>query len=268
MPAPDFSDHPTIQALDSAIEALTYLREGGTKLVPVEAEVWRDFITAPAQQAARAMPSIPTPAAAERQAAAPQAQRDTPGDRATLMADLRAQIRACATCPLAAPERLNGQGDPWHAQVAIVNGAILQGDDPTAQGSRLEGEAGALLEKMFAAIGLTPADYYLTPALKCPAHGRPTAAMLQACSEHLRRELRLVAPKAIVLLGPVAAKALYPQGVASTGKVGQWNLLEGKIPTVALHHPMRLILMGEALSIPLKRENWAALQTLRERLHA
>lgn len=159
-----------------------------------------------------------------------------------------------------------GRGEPWGARVAVVNGACLVGNDATAQGSRLEGEAGVLLERMFAAIGLSPADLYITSALKCPVRGRPEGAALRACSAHLRKELLLVAPQAVVLLGPVAAKALYPQGVAATGRVGQWNLLEGRLPTVTIHHPMRLLLLGETLSVPLKRENWAALQSLRDRL--
>ena len=142
------------------------------------------------------------------------------------------------------------------------------GDKPVAQGSRLEGESGVLLGKMFAAIGLTPADLYITSALKCLVPGRPETPALRACAAHLRKELLLVAPQAIVLLGAVAAKALFPQGIASTGRVGQWNLFEGRIPTVALHHPMRLVMAGEALSVPLKRENWAALQALRDRLRA
>lgn len=266
MPDSDFSDHPAVQAIDAAIDALTYLREGGTKLVPVSPEVWRAFATPPAQTAARALPGVPEPARAERAAAA--GATDTPAERAAAMATLRQDIAACQGCAYAAPERLQGRGEPWGARVAVVNGACLVGDDATAQGSRLEGEAGALLGKMFAAIGLTPTDLYITSALKCPTQGRPESPALRACAAHLRKELLLVAPQAIVLLGPVAAKALFPQGIASTGRVGQWNLFEGRIPTVALHHPMRLLLAGETLSVPLKRENWAALQALRDRLRA
>lgn len=265
MPGSDVSDHPAVQAIDAAIDALTYLREGGAKLVPVDPAVWRAFIAPPAHVAAHAMPGIPEPARAERVASAAGAN-DTPAERIAALEVLRRDIAACQGCAYAVPERQTGRGQPWGARVAVVNGACLAGDDATALGSRLEGEAGALLERMFSAIGLAPTDLYVTSALKCPVRGRPEASALRACAAHLHRELSLVAPQAVVLLGPVAAKALFPQGVASTGRVGQWNLLEGRIPTVALHHPMRLLLAGETLSVPLKRENWAALQALRERL--
>lgn len=263
MPDSDVSQHPAVQALDAAIEALTFLREGGVKTVPVAPEVWQAFVSPPAATAARAMPEVPAPARAERVAAT---SSDTPEERAAAVAALRAEIAGCQGCAYAAQERLMGRGEPWGARVAVVNGACLVGNDATAQGSRLEGEAGVLLERMFAAIGLSPADLYITSALKCPVRGRPEGAALRACSAHLRKELLLVAPQAVVLLGPVAAKALYPQGVAATGRVGQWNLLEGRLPTVTIHHPMRLLLLGETLSVPLKRENWAALQSLRDRL--
>ncbi len=265
MPDSDFSEHPSVQAIDAAIEALTFLREGGAKMVPVDAAVWQAFVNPPAQRAAQAMPQVPEPHRAERVAYV--GESDTPVERSAALSALRAEIAACQGCPYATAEaRLAGRGEPWGVRVAVVNGASLLGDDLTAQGSRLEGEAGVLLEKMFAAIGLTAADLYITPALKCPVAGRPEAAALRTCSHLLQKELRVVAPQAIVALGPVAAKALFGQGVAATGRVGQWNLFAGRIPTVALHHPMRLLLLDPALAVPLKRENWAALQALRERL--
>ncbi len=262
MPASDQTEHPFVQALNETIAALTFLREGGVKTLPVEPEAWRAF-TAPTP--AQAMPHVPPPAQAARPPAA-GSPADTPEARAAALAALRAQTAACRGCALAAGEaRLTGTGPCYNPAVAVVNGAQLPGDDPIAIGSRLEGEAGALLDKMFGAIGLPRASLYLTPALKCPAAGRPTATALRACAAHLRAELTLVNPRAIVLLGPVAARALHPTGVAATGKVGQWSLL-GRIPTITLHHPMRLLLAGERLADPLKRENWTALKALQARL--
>ena len=262
MPGSEAENHPFVQALGETIAALTYLRESGVKTLPVEPEVWRAF-TAPTP--AQALPRVPAPAQAERPA--PQgAPADTPEARAATLAALRAQIAACRGCDHAADSpRLEGQGPCYNPIVAVVNGAQAPGDDPIAIGSRLEGEAGALFERMFAAIGLARAALYVTPALKCPAAGRPGAAALRVCSAHLRRELTLVNPRAIVLLGPIAARAVHPTGVAATGKVGQWSLL-GRIPTITLHHPMRLILAGKELADPLKRENWAALKALQARL--
>ena len=253
---PGSETHPLVAALDDAISALTALRESGTKPLPVEPDTWRAFA---APTPAQALPRVPEPTRAARGGG------DTPEARAAAMEALCETFAACQGCPYAAEGRARGEGPAYNPDVAVVNGARLEGDDPVALGSRLEGEAGALFDRMFAAIGLARPALYLTPALKCPVRGRPGNAAIRVCANLLRRELALVNPRAIVLLGPVAARAVHPTGVAATGKVGQWSLL-GAIPTITLHHPMRLLLAGEALSTPLKRENWAALQALRDRL--
>lgn len=263
MPESDFATHPLVAALTDTIDALTVARECGTKMVPIDAESWR-MLCSHARPAAAPLPHVPEPARAER---LPDGRaQDTPADRTQAMAMLRAEITQCSRCLYAAPDRMAATGLPYNPPVAVVNSPCLSGDSPTAAGSRLEGDAGVLLHKMFAAIGLPPDQLYVTSALKCCITGKPDPIALKHCSELLRKELKLVQPQVIVLLGAVAARTLYPNGVAATGQVGVWNLLEGKIPTMTLHHPMRLLLLGDELSIPLKRENWSALQAIKQRL--
>lgn len=263
MPDSDFANHPLVAALNDTIEALTVARESGTKMVPVNEQVWRDLCAPPRSQPAP-MPQVPEPARAERlpEGRAP----DTPADRNRMMALLHEEIAKCERCKYASPDRMTTVGSAYNPPIAVVNSPCLLGDSETACGSRLEGEAGVLLHKMFAAIGLAPDQLYITPALKCGITGKPDPVALKHCSELLRKELKLVQPQVIVLLGAVAARTLYPNGVAATGQVGVWNLLEGKIPTMTLHHPMRLLLLGDSLSVPLKKENWAALQAIKKRL--
>lgn len=263
MPDSDFSTHPLVAALTDTIDALTVARESGTKMVPVNEQVWRDLCTPPRPRPAP-MPQVPEPARAERLPAgrAPE----TPADREHILSLLRTEIAACTRCRYAAADRIAAAGSPYNPLIAVVNSPCLQGDSATACGSRLEGEAGVLLHKMFAAIGLAPDQLYITSALKCAITGKADPIALKHCSDLLRKELKLVQPQVIVLLGAVAARTLYPTGVAATGQVGVWNLLEGTIPTMTLHHPMRLLLLGDELSIPLKRENWSALQAIKKRL--
>ena len=259
---PGFEEHPFVRALDDTIAALTLMRENGIKTLPVEPAVWAVFA---APSPAQALPRVPPPTQTARPAP-PGVPGDTPEARQAAMDALRESIAACRGCVHACERsRLVGQGPVFNPRVAVVNGAELSGDTPVALGSRLEGEAGALLDKMLAAIGLARPMLYLTAAMKCPVDKRPANEALRVCAAFLRHELTLVNPGAIVLLGPVAARALHPAGVAATGKVGQWNLL-GHIPTITLHHPMRLLMAGPGLADPLKRENWAALQALRARL--
>ncbi len=269
----DFADHPMVQALDDAIGALTYLREGGTKMVPVDAQVWRDFIAPPAQPAPpptpapQTLPTIPEPSRVQQ-----GAKGDTPEQRSAAMGAFAQTITACSGCACANAEgRLLGRGVIYNPTLAVVNGAGLIGDQAMAQGSRLEGDAGVLLEKMIGAIGIQMKDVYVTHAMKCAVEKKPASEALQTCAKYLRSELQMVRPRAIVLLGPVAAKALFVKGMAAAGTVGQWNLFTMggvHIPTITLHHPMRLLMLGDEHSVPLKKENWAALQALQAKLKA
>lgn len=273
MPESDFSEHPIVQAIDSAIDALTYLQEDGTKSVAVSPEIWKAFITPSAPLPAAStpkpltpMPELPPPSQALR--GNHGTHGDTPEIRTEAHRELYKTIQACHNCQYAATSRFVGYGCTYNPRILVVNGACLPGENTTAIGSRLEGEAGELLRKMFAAIHLTEADLYITSALKCPVSGRPGSGELNNCAKHLHREIQLIQPEIIVMLGDIAAKATLPGSIAATGKVGQWHLFAGKIPAIKLYHPMRILLLDEPLAHPLKQENWTVLKLIQVRLHA
>ena len=267
MPESDDKAHALLEALDGTIAALTNLRENGSKRIPVEPSAWRAFCASLAETPAPApapMPAVPAPSTVGSKT---QAKPETPEQRHASLELLRRESATCQACACACEARFFGIGNAYNPAVAIVNGACMLGDTPTAQGSRLEGEAGELLSKMLRAIGLNLPDLYVTPALKCGvASGKPPQTALAECSQTLRRELTAVNPRVVILLGQTAARTLFPRGLASTGKVGVWELIEGKIPAVTLHHPMRLLLLGEQLAYEKKRENWHVLQALQKRL--
>lgn len=273
MPESDFADHPAVQAVDAAIEALTVLRESGVKMMPVNPAVWQDFIAPPAVRPVKAtptpaapLPEVPPPTRAKR--AAKTESGDTPEERAAAFAELTGAIKACQSCPYAAEQHFIGHGTVYHPRVMIVNGACLMGDSAMAEGSRLEGAAGELLQKMFTAIGYSADDLYITSALKCPVQGRPEASALKTCATFLHREIRTVRPDFIVMLGDVAAKSVIPGGAAATAKVGQLHLFGNAIPAIKLHHPMRILMLDDRLARPLKQDNWDALKLLKTRLQS
>lgn len=276
MQGSDFEDHPLVAALSEAIDTLTCLRETGVKQVPVEEALWQAFCAAPkggarapAAAPAGAMPKIPAPAQVQGARPVPGGS-DTPEQRAQALEALRREMAACRGCAYGANGRFGARGNGYNPEVAIVAAPPVMGEDAAAQGARLEAgsEAWALLEKMFAAIRLPLSELYVTPAMKCGVpRGRVDAAALRTCGEQLRRELRVVNPRTVVLLGPVAAQALFPESTASAGQVGQWRMLrEGHVPVMTLHHPMRMLMLGEEMSHKLKLENWEALKSLRARL--
>ncbi|MGN0886376.1 MAG: uracil-DNA glycosylase family protein [Candidatus Spyradenecus sp.] len=272
----DFADHPLVAALSEAIDTLTCLRETGVKQVPIDAAVWQAFCAAPASAAKAAapvavgaMPKIPAPAQVQGARPTPGGN-DTPEQRERVLEALCREIASCKGCAYGANGHFGARGNGYNPAVAIVAAPPVMGEDAAAQGARLEegSAAWALLEKMFAAIRLPMSELYVTPAMKCGVpRGRVEAAALRTCGELLKRELRAVNPRVVVLLGPVAAQALFPESTASAGQVGQWRMLrEGHVPVMTLHHPMRMLMLGEEMSRKLKVENWEALKSVQARL--
>ncbi len=252
--------------LGETIESLNFLQESGLRQTQIAEDVWEAF-KQPIKVKPLPVSSPPAPLTAVPPPSMAQQSSDTPEHRQSMWELFQSTLSKCMACPHANAKRVLGAGTIFNPKVALINGACMEGEDGLAVGSRLEGDAGVLLEKMFAAIGLTKQDLYITPALKCPVGGKPDAKGMLACAKHLQAEMRLINPKAIVLLGPIAANVLFPRGSnAVAQQAGRWMVFENKIPVVTLHHPMRIILLGEAIAKQLKLENWSALQALRDRL--
>jgi uracil-DNA glycosylase family 4 len=87
------------------------------------------------------------------------------------------------------------------------------GDNEDLVGKPFVGRAGDLLDKMLAAIGLdSNSDVLIANVTKCrPETDRsPTRAEVEACMPFLEKQIELVAPKVIVILGAVALKWFDP----------------------------------------------------------
>src|SRR5713226_6522589 len=80
------------------------------------------------------------------------------------------------------------------------------------QGEPFVGAAGQLLDTMLARIGLRRADVYITNVLKCrpPQNRDPMPNEAEACSPYLRRQMELIRPKVVLILGRHALERLLP----------------------------------------------------------
>ncbi len=87
------------------------------------------------------------------------------------------------------------------------------GDNEDRIGQAFVGRAGELLDKMFAAIDLdSNRDLLITNVVKCmPDKDRsPSRDEVNACFPFLEKQIQLVKPKVVVLLGAVAVKWVDP----------------------------------------------------------
>jgi uracil-DNA glycosylase family 4 len=181
---------------------------------------------------------------------------------------LRRSIAACRSCALCAERRqaLPGVGDE-NADWLFIG--VAPGSDDDGQGEPFSGQAGELLDAMLAAIDLNRGqDVYLATAVKCrpPAGRAPDAAELAACAPYLERQIALLKPRLLVLLGDSAAHALLgdegspanPRGTTQSYRGG-----EREIPAVITCHPEYLL--G---TLPDKARSWEDLCRARALMRA
>jgi uracil-DNA glycosylase family 4 len=110
------------------------------------------------------------------------------------------------------------------------------------QGVPFVGQAGGLLERLLAAIGLTRADVYIANVLKSrpPGNRDPHPDEIGACEGYLFRQIELIQPKIVATLGNFATKLLSgkPLGITRVHGREQETALGGRrVLLYPLYHP-------------------------------
>lgn len=152
------------------------------------------------------------------------------------------------------------------AKLMIIGDA--PGRDEDIVGKPFVGRAGAMLDRMLAAIDIDPDETHITNIVywRPPGNRTPTPEESAHCRPFLDRQIELVAPKLILLLGGAAAKQLYETETGITKLRGKWQNLPGdkhKMQTMATLHPAYLLRTPIA-----KRMAWQDLQMIREKLES
>jgi DNA polymerase len=219
----------------------------------------------PAAQPTRPAPSQPAILAVPGMAQAERA-RDIAAACATLE-ELRAALAAFDGCPLSATATnlVFNDGNPETELMLIGEGP---GADEDRAGKPFVGKSGQLLDRMLASIGLDRTKCLITNVVfwRPPGNRTPTDAEVQACLPFLYRQIALVRPKRLLLVGGLSAKVLTgnPAGILrSRGKWVQVQVpgLEAPLPALPTLHPAYLLRTPGA-----KREAWADLVLLRRTL--
>ncbi|MDE2584998.1 MAG: uracil-DNA glycosylase, partial [Betaproteobacteria bacterium] len=118
-----------------------------------------------------------------------------------------AQCRACGLCERR-KQAVLGVGDRHPDWMFIGEGP---GADEDEQGEPFVGQAGKLLDAMLGAIDLARGrGVYIGNAVKCrpPGNRTPEAGEMAACKPYLERQIDLLQPKLIVLLGRAAVHTI------------------------------------------------------------
>ena len=171
-------------------------------------------------------------------------------------------LAGCSKCPLAKSRTTfvfgGGNAD---APVMVIGEA--PGHEEDAQGLPFVGAAGKLLTDMFAAINLDRnKDVFITNILKChpPGNRNPESSEIVTCMPLLIRQIAVIQPKAIMLLGRIAAHALLEVTDSIAKLRSKVHDYKG-IPTMVIYHPAALL-----RNAGYKRPAWEDLQEFQKLL--
>jgi DNA polymerase len=166
--------------------------------------------------------------------------------------NLARQVAECRACTLCQQRKqaVLGVGDHQADWLFVGEGP---GAEEDVQGEPFVGQAGKLLDNMLAALDLKrDSKVYIANAVKCrpPGNRTPEAAEMAACRPYLERQIALIKPKIIVLLGKAAVHSVLHEDKTLTSMRGQRFDYQG-IPTVVTYHPSYLL-----RNLPEKAKAW------------
>ena len=164
-----------------------------------------------------------------------------PVEHADELQAFAASVAGCTRCRLSQgrTQVVFGAGNP-RAELMFVGEA--PGFHEDKQGLPFVGQAGKLLEKLLAGIGLQREDVYIANVLKCrpPGNRDPQPDEIEACESHLFRQIEIIEPTMVATLGNFATKLLSgrPLGITRVHGQEQKTTLGGRpVLLYPLYHP-------------------------------
>ncbi|MGH6826089.1 uracil-DNA glycosylase [Methyloceanibacter sp.] len=225
------------------------------------------FAAAAPKPAARPAPEVKMAARPPRiapGAATPASTRGI-GAKVSTLTELEALVAGFEGCSLrrTAKSLCFARGSA-EARIMLIGEA--PGRDEDLQGKPFVGRAGQLLDRMLAAIGLSEQHVYITNTVywRPPGNRTPTPEEIEACAPFLARQIELLSPSVLVLLGGAAAKTILGVSEGIMRLRGKWltYACAGRdLPTLATLHPAYLLRNSAA-----KRYAWRDLLMLKAAL--
>jgi uracil-DNA glycosylase family protein len=162
---------------------------------------------------------------------------------------LRAAAEGCRGCELYrhATQTVFGEGRA-HAPLFFVG--EQPGDREDRAGEPFVGPAGKLLRTTLVAVGIAPADAYITNAVKHfkfvergkrRIHQAPKRSEVKACRPWLEAELDAIKPKLVVALGATAAQSLLGASFKLTPNRGKLFAADIAPHVIATVHPSSIL---------------------------
>lgn len=152
--------------------------------------------------------------------------------------DVEKHIFECAACPLSETviNKVVRKGSD-RPKVLFIGEAPGKNEDEN--GVPFCGRAGKILDELIDYAGLEEGDWAVINTIKCrpPENRNPNKKELESCKPFLNRQIELLDPKLIILLGNTAEKAFLNGRKMEWGSVEEF---EGR-NVLKIFHPAALI---------------------------
>lgn len=154
---------------------------------------------------------------------------------------MRAQIENCRECDLFKTRKhvVFGDGN-LRAKLMLVGEA--PGEQEDKQGVPFVGKAGQLLDKILKAIEFERNEVFIANILKCrpPNNRDPLPQEIERCIIYLKRQIKLIQPEIILVLGRIAAQTLLNSTQPLNQLRKKMHQFQG-IPLLVTFHPAALL---------------------------
>lgn len=167
-------------------------------------------------------------------------------DKKWALEKIAREIRNCSECKTGTSGKaVPGEGNP-DADIVFLGEA--PGKKEAATGRPFIGRSGQLLRKLIRETGLSDDEVYITSPVKyLPDRGTPSKKQIAHGLTHLNKQLTVINPEIIVLLGNTASYALFGKTVQILKNHGKIEKFNGRNYLYTLHP-------AAAIRFPIYRE--------------
>jgi uracil-DNA glycosylase len=177
------------------------------------------------------------------------------------LADIKADIGDCKRCNLC-----EGRKNIAHSKGSLIAKLMFIGEAPGAdedeQGEPFVGRAGQLLTKIIEGINYKREDVFIGNINRCrpPGNRQPLPAEVVECKPFLLREIAVVRPKVVVVMGNTACQNLLGTKIGISKIRGEFQDYYG-VKVMPTFHPAYLLRDPHK-----KREVWEDMKKVRDYL--
>lgn len=169
------------------------------------------------------------------------------------------EIENCKICKIGkSGKAVPGEGNP-NAKVVFVGEA--PGKTEAVTGRPFVGRSGKYLRAQIGSLGLDESEVFITSPVKyLPDRGTPTSEDIAHGKIHLERQLAIIQPKIVVLLGRVSAEGVLDKKVFVTKEHGKIIEEKNGIKYFLTLHPAAVIRFQK--NKPLLESDFKKIKTL------